>query len=91
MTPVKFCARCGCMIAKELDCDFYRYIRLRYCKQCAADVTRERKAAYMRRIRAQAKEAHKLTQEQNSLLKAENALLREAIRKLEADKRKARF
>lgn len=90
MTAVKFCKQCGRQIAQEIDCDYFRYIRLKYCAECAADVHRRQNAAYMRRLRAQRREAHKLTEEQNQLLKQENALLRESIRRLIQSKEKAR-
>lgn len=83
MQSVKYCQQCGRLIAKELECDYYRYIRLRYCPECAQDVHRRQKAAYMQRLRAKRREAHKLTEEQNELLKTENELLRQAIRRLE--------
>lgn len=88
MNPVKYCQQCGCVIARESDCDYYAYIRMKWCKPCAADVHRRQKAAYMRRLRAQRREAHRLTQEQNALLKQENELLRDAIRRLSAENRK---
>ena len=83
MAPLKRCAQCGAVIAYEQTCDYYRYIRLMYCPQCAADVRRRQKADYMRRLRAARREAHKLTADQNALLKTENELLRQRIRALE--------
>lgn len=83
MTPVKRCAQCGAVIAYEQTCDYYRYIRLLYCPTCAADVRRRQKADYMRKLRAQRREAHKLTADQNQLLRTENELLRQRIRALE--------
>lgn len=83
MQSVKYCQQCGRVIAREAECDFYAYIRLKWCKSCAADVHRRQNAEYMRRLRAQRREAHKLTEEQNTLLKQENDLLRQAIRRLE--------
>ena len=82
MNPVKRCAQCGAIIAREESTDYYAYIRLKYCKPCAQDVHRRQNAAYMRRLRAQRREAHKLTAEQNELLKQENELLRQSIRRL---------
>ncbi len=87
MTPVKRCEQCGQIIAREESCDYYAYIRLKYCRPCAADVHRRQNAAYMRRLRAQRREAHKLTAEQNVLLKTENELLRQAIQRLEHELR----
>ena len=83
MAPQKRCAQCGRLIARELETDYFRYIRLKYCPQCAADVRRRQKAAYMARLRAQRRELHALEHEQNSLLKTENELLRQRIRELE--------
>lgn len=83
MNPVKYCEQCGALIARELDSDYYSYIRMKYCRQCAADIHRAQNAQYMRRLRAQRREAHKLTEEQNALLKQENELLRQAIRRLQ--------
>ena len=83
MQSVKRCAQCGAVIARELETDYFRYIRLKYCQPCAQDVQRRQKAAYMQRLRAQRREAHRLTEEQNQLLKQENELLRQAIRRLE--------
>ena len=83
MQPLKRCAQCGAVIAREQECDYYRYIRLKYCSECAEDVHRRQKADYMQRLRASRREAHKLTQERNELLKTENELLRQRIRQLE--------
>lgn len=83
MQSVKRCAQCGAVIARELETDYFRYIRLKYCKGCAADVRRRQKADYMRRLRAQRREAHKLTADQNALLKTENDLLRQAVERLQ--------
>lgn len=83
MQSVKRCAQCGAVIAQEATCDYYRYIRLKYCTACADDVHRRQNAAYMRRLRAQRREAHKLTAEQNELLRQENELLRQAVQRLQ--------
>jgi len=87
MQSVKRCAQCGQIIAYEDTCDYYRYIRLKYCLECSADVRRRQKAAYMARLRAQRRELHALEHEQNSLLKTENELLRQRIRELETLRR----
>lgn len=83
MQSVKRCAQCGQIIAREAETDYFAYIRLKYCRPCAQDVQRRQKADYARRLRAERREAHKLTAEQNQLLKQENELLRQAIRRLE--------
>ena len=83
MSPVKYCQQCGRVIAREASCDYFKYIRLKWCPACAEDVHRRQKAEYMRRLRAQRREAHRLTDEQNEPLRRENELLRQAIRRLE--------
>lgn len=83
MQNVKRCARCGAAIANWNTDDYFRCISVKWCARCGADVRREQTAAAMRRLRAKRREAHRLTAEQNSLLKAENELLRQAIRRLE--------
>lgn len=83
MQSVKRCAQCGAIIAREETADYYAYIRLKYCRPCAQDVHRRQNAEYMRRLRAQRREAHKLTADQNELLRRENELLRQSIRRLE--------
>jgi endogenous inhibitor of DNA gyrase (YacG/DUF329 family) len=90
MAPQKHCAQCGRLIARELETDYFRYIRLKYCPQCAADVRRRQKADYMRRLRAARTEQHRLEHEQNELLKTENELLRQAIRRLESTLQKGK-
>lgn len=83
MDGVKRCAQCGRVIAYEAETDYYAYIRMKYCKPCAADVKRRQKADYARRLRAERREAHKLEREQNELLRTENELLRQAIQRLQ--------
>lgn len=83
MDSVKRCAQCSAIIAREADTDYFAYIRLKYCPECAADVRRRQNAESMRRLRARRREAHKLTAEQNELLRIENELLRDRIRALE--------
>lgn len=80
---IKRCCMCGKIIADSEQSDYYAYIRLKYCRPCAAEAHRMQIAASMRKLRAEHREAHKLTEESNALLKQENALLREAIHRLE--------
>ena len=67
------------MIAQEQACDYYRYIRLKYCKQCADDVRRRQIADSMRRARAKARERRELERQQQQLTEKENELLRQVI------------
>lgn len=80
MPPVKYCEQCGCMIAKEQECDYYSYIRLKYCRHCAADVHRRQIAASMRKARAAARERRELERKITAQTAQENELLRDIVR-----------
>ena len=80
MPPVKYCQQCGCMIAQELDCDYYAYIRLKWCRKCAADVHRRQIAESMRKARAAARERRELERQLTAQTSQENELLREIVR-----------
>lgn len=81
MQSVKYCQQCGKLIARELETDFYRYIRLKYCKQCAADIHRRQIAESMRKARAAARERRELEKLMTVQTTKENELLRELVRK----------
>lgn len=80
MPPVKYCAQCGCLIAREESTDFYAYIRLKYCRSCAADIHRRQIADSMRRARAAARERRKLEQRRTNQTTEENELLRAIVK-----------
>lgn len=80
MQPVKYCQQCGRLIAKEQECDYYAYIRLKWCRQCAADVHRRQIAASMRKARAAARERRELERQLTAQTSQENELLREIVR-----------
>lgn len=80
MMPVKYCQQCGALIAREQECDYYRYIRLKWCRQCAADVHRRQIAASMRKARAAARERRELERQLTAQTSQENELLREIVR-----------
>lgn len=80
MMPVKYCQQCGVMIAREQECDYYAYIRLKWCRQCAADVRRRQIAESMRKARAAARERRELEKQRTAQTSQENELLREIVR-----------
>lgn len=80
MTSVKYCQQCGALIAREEECDYYRYIRVKYCRSCAAAVHRMQIAASMRKARAAARERRELERQQQQLTAKENELLREIVK-----------
>ena len=81
MNPVKYCQQCGALFAKEEECDYYRYIRVKYCRSCAAAVHRMQIAASMRKARAAARERRELERQQQQLTAKENELLRQIVQK----------
>ena len=84
MNSAKYCEMCGRFIAAEQDCDYYRYIRLKYCDKCAAAVHRRQIAESMRKARAKARERRELERQQTTLTSQENELLRELLRQQSA-------
>lgn len=81
MESVKRCAQCGRVIAYEATADFYSYIRVKYCRPCAADVHRRQIAESMRRARAKARERRELERQQQQFTAKENELLRQIVQK----------
>lgn len=80
MQSVKYCQQCGRLIAREESTDFYAYIRLKYCRSCAADVHRRQVADSMRRSRAAARERRELERIQTAQTQKENELLRNIVK-----------
>jgi late competence protein required for DNA uptake (superfamily II DNA/RNA helicase) len=85
MTKVqKRCQRCGRMIYTD---DWYSYIRLKYCRSCAADAKREQNAARMKELRRRTRESNALTRKLCDEQRKEIELLRmELIRQREINK-----
>lgn len=79
LPKVKFCRQCGCEIAREEECDFYRFIALKYCPGCAADVERRNNANRMYRLRKEAREHRELEKIQAAQTSKENQLLRQLV------------
>lgn len=80
LPKVKHCLQCGCLIAREEECDFYRYIALKYCPQCAADVERRNNSNRMYQLRKAARERRNLERIQTAQTTKENELLRDIVR-----------
>lgn len=79
LPKVKYCLQCGCLIAREEECDFYRYIALKYCPQCAADVERRNNSNRMYQLRKAARERRNLERIQTAQTTKENELLRDIV------------
>lgn len=77
---VKQCIRCGKLLEIE---NFFAACPTKYCPECAAQSTAEKKAEYLREMRRKARERNKLIKEQNRLLIDENELLRQQVRELQ--------
>lgn len=85
----KPCQICGTPIHSD-DC--YAFMRMKYCKRCAADAKRQKNAEYMRELRRKTREANALrrelcvTQQQEiEQLRAVVLRQREQLRELEKE------
>ena len=56
----KRCQRCGALISTD---DYYKFIRMKYCRPCAENVHREQKAAWIKELRRKTREEHNLTKQ----------------------------
>ena len=79
MESRKYCARCGAFIADEYSCDWYRFIRLKYCTTCAAALQAEAKREFKRKTRRDTKAKLKDARDMIARLEAENEALREKL------------
>lgn len=79
MDSVKYCVRCGTKIADEWSCDWYRYIRLKYCDTCRKAVRQEDTRQRINAVRRQARKDRKEARELIARLQAENEALRKRI------------
>lgn len=85
----KQCQCCGTPISTD---DYYAFIRMKYCKRCAAEVHRMQKADYARELRRKTREANALTrqlckQQEEEIRKLREllAVKREDVRELERE------
>ena len=79
MQERKYCEKCCKLISDINNADYYSHIRIKYCRQCAADINREHAAIFAKARRRQIKENNKLARELNNKLLQENELLKNQL------------
>lgn len=79
MEDKKYCQKCGRFISDINTADYYRHIRVKYCKSCASDVNRENAAVRSAEIRKQTRENNKLARQLNKELLKENEMLKRQL------------
>lgn len=80
-----YCVICGQRIGDELTMNWYSLIRREYCADCKRKVTELQNASRQRIFRNNRKKEKRELVHQNTLLKMENKLLREAVAALRDD------
>ena len=90
MDDIKFCERCGTPIAVKGKCSDMRFIRVKYCKPCAAERNKEtsRERSRLYRIRNKRGSTYKFLIskkqcERLDLYEQENQMLREQLVRLQ--------
>ncbi len=86
MNDIKFCRRCGVIISRIDDSDWYRHMSVKYCPDCRKKSDREKAAERMREFRARNRAVNKAKNERLELLEKENELLRQRIIKLREER-----
>lgn len=79
------CVICGTYLGNYLTGDYYSLIRTKYCPVCKDQVRRQQKRVWQHDRRHCDKLTRKAEKDQLQLLKQENELLRERIRKLKEE------
>ena len=86
MSENKYCQCCGKYLGNVNEMDYYRFIRLKYCPECADMNKKLKDKDRAREVRRITKEKHKaveielqLIKEKNKLLESENEILRKKI------------
>ena len=80
---IKKCVRCGTTIAHMDDCDWFRYIRVKYCDNCKIEAEKERYTRYNRKRKRRLGEQEKAIEQ----LERENERLRTMLQELERGKK----
>lgn len=75
----KYCQRCCKMISDINNADYYSHIRIKYFKECAAEIHREQAAIFAKEKRRKIKENNKLSRLLNNKLMQENELLKRQL------------
>lgn len=85
---VKYCERCGKEIAREFECDWWAFLRIKYCPLCRGIVRREQWAANSRAYRKRKRGSKELAELEErdrnqkaciEALQEENAALRQLL------------
>jgi len=87
MSDVKYCRKCGTVISRIDDADWYSHMSVKYCSACRKKSDREKAAERMKNFRAKNRKENKIKNERLTLLEEENELLRKRIVQLREEVR----
>lgn len=79
MQERKYCQKCCKLISDISTADYYSHIKIKYCKECAPKVDREKAAERMKAVRRKTRENNRLRRELNDKLLRENELLKRQL------------
>lgn len=79
MREVKYCQKCGKIISKIEESDWYRHMSVKYCSDCRRKSDQEKTLERVHALRRRKKLKDKFRDEQLELLKEENELLKKNI------------
>lgn len=85
MEDIKLCERCCKPISNVYKDDWYSHIRIKYCPECKAIVTKEQAAERFRRYKHRKKDAAKIRNERLRELELENQILRDKLKAIWED------
>ena len=80
MEDFKVCERCHKLISDINTADWYSHIRIKYCPECRAIVTKEQAAERFRQYKQRKKDADKIRKERIRELELENQILRNRLK-----------
>lgn len=79
MQDRKYCERCCKLISDISSADYYSHIRIKYCRQCAEQINRERAVIFSKARRRRIRENNKLARQLNDKLLQENEMLKRQL------------
>ncbi len=79
MRETKYCQRCGKIISRIENADWYSHMSIKYCPDCRKKSDQEKTAERMKKFRARNRAVNKARNEKLELLEKENELLRMRI------------
>lgn len=85
MQEFKYCEVCGKLIGDAYNTDWYAYIRMKYCKECAKKMKVESNRLNRKKKKEIKKSYSSNLDEHNNLLKRENELLDKKNKMLELE------